>query len=434
MRHASNSTMGTVDRYGAGNKKGEMGEAPYSNPPTSSIFHNMLGPSEREVELEQLVASLERKIQQKDQIIQDLDEKWHKKIREVEALRQSSSEEIRKVSLDADRELTLLKEAHARQLASLSAMKPLPNSNVNSYSSQSVSNGSGNYSIGDGDEDSTTGGSKHLLTQLDRLRVELKHQQELFAQERKQLQSDSLMKLESRDKQSRAELLSLRELIREKDDKITTITDELTASMAKSDGLILMCKQLEQSRLEAVEVSNKLRADLKGMQQAVTASYRLESSQSIGIGVDADTAIRLNEAKLSAKERQINNKLEFLKGQLSAEQSVSEDLRNTLQKTNNRLEEFKEEFRSRMREAEEAKRQAVEEAERRLELQYEGRMSELAALQAKVSSLQGQLQGVYQDSQLARQREEALKLSASKTASQMIAMRTEADTLRKQVR
>ena len=263
--------------------------------------------------------------------------------------------------------------------------------------------------------------------------MELKHQQDIFAQERKQLQSDSLMKLEARDRQSRAEILSLREMIREKDDKISTLTDELTAAVAKSDGLILMCKQLEQSRVEAVEASNKLRADLKGMQQAVSASYRLESSQSLGIGVDADTAIRLNEAKLSAKERQINNKLEFLKGQLSAEQAVSEDLRVTLQKTNARLEEFKEEYRIRMKEAEVARQVAVEEAERRLELQYEGRMNELASLQAKVAMLQGQLQDVFQDSQVAKQREDALKVAAAKTASQMIALRTEADTLRKQV-
>ena len=415
-----------TNRFGNnnGNKKNE----------DINIFHNMLGPSEREIELEKLVASLEKKIKQKDDIIQDLDDKWHKKIREVEALRLSSAEEIRKLSQDADRELTLLKEAHARQLASISTMKPVAQTNSNTYSSgNSISNASGNYSVGDGDEDSTSGGSKHLLNQLDRLRVELKHQQDIFAQERKQLQSDSLMKLEARDRQSRAEILSLREMIREKDDKISTLTDELTAAVAKSDGLILMCKQLEQSRVEAVEASNKLRADLKGMQQAVSASYRLESSQSLGIGVDADTAIRLNEAKLSAKERQINNKLEFLKGQLSAEQAVSEDLRVTLQKTNARLEEFKEEYRIRMKEAEVARQVAVEEAERRLELQYEGRMNELASLQAKVAMLQGQLQDVFQDSQVAKQREDALKVAAAKTASQMIALRTEADTLRKQV-
>ena len=86
-----------------------------------------------------------------------------------------------------------------------------------------------------------------------------------------------------------------------------------------------------------------------------------------------------------------------------------------------------------MKEAEVARQVAVEEAERRLELQYEGRMNELASLQAKVAMLQGQLQDVFQDSQVAKQREDALKVAAAKTASQMIALRTEADTLRKQV-
>ena len=56
-------------------------------------------------------------------------------------------------------------------------------------------------------------------------------------------------------------------------------------------------------------------------------TYPLESSQGVGVGVDADTAIRLSEAKYDAKERQLLNKVEFLKAQLAAEQESAEALK-----------------------------------------------------------------------------------------------------------
>jgi hypothetical protein len=55
-----------------------------------------------------------------------------------------------------------------------------------------------------------------------------------------------------------------------------------------------------------------LRADLTNLQQTINATYRLESSQGLGVGVDADTAIRLAEAKYEAKERKLQNKV-FIK-------------------------------------------------------------------------------------------------------------------------
>ena len=82
-------------------------------------------------------------------------------------------------------------------------------------------------------------------------------------------------------------------------------------------------KQAEQLHQEALAEQGRLRGELKAMQSSATASYRLESASNQSIGVDADTAIRLNDAKNEAKVRQLTHKVDFLKSQLSAEQQVS---------------------------------------------------------------------------------------------------------------
>ena len=61
--------------------------------------------------------------------------------------------------------------------------------------------------------------------------------------------------------------------------------------------------QLEAARAEAVATQNKLRADLKNMQQSMNASYRLETSQALSLGTDPESTVRVNEAKAEAKVR-----------------------------------------------------------------------------------------------------------------------------------
>ena len=86
-----------------------------------------------------------------------------------------------------------------------------------------------------------------------------------------------------------------------------------------------------------------------------------------------------------------------------------------------------------MREAEKEKQAAIEETERRLESQYEERMSELTSLQSKMMMLQNQLQDSLQDNSLSKQKEEAAKLATAKALAYQAATRTEADQLKKQI-
>mmetsp|Transcript_3817 Transcript_3817/g.8615 ORF Transcript_3817/g.8615 Transcript_3817/m.8615 type:complete len:1340 (-) Transcript_3817:18-4037(-) len=187
----------------------------------------------------------------------------------------------------------------------------------------------------------------------------------------------------------------------------------------------------------ALDMQNRLRADLKNMQQSVQASYRLEASQGIGAGgtsVDPETAIRLSEAKNEAKTRQLMNKLEFLKAQLDTEKKSADDARQTSQTMQHKLDETREDHRMRMLQGEDDLKHAVELAEQRIDEQYQDRMVELTTLQMRVNSIQGMLGEAQENEMLSRQREDASKGVASRASSHQAALKVELEQLREQVR
>jgi len=217
------------------------------------------------------------------------------------------------------------------------------------------------------------------------------------------------------------------------EDNQHSVSDDARTYKAQCDTLRATVQQLEGARNDAIDTQNNLRADLKNMQQSVNASYRLESSQQMTVGVDADTQIRLHEAKSEARSRQLGNKVDFLKAQLAAEQASGEEMRGTIAGHRQKIEEMRDEFRLRTKEIEAGKQGAIEDAERRIEEQFEGRMAELTTLQTKMKMMQGQLQDAFSDGSLLKQREEAAKLAASKAQSAQSILRAEIEQLRQQV-
>jgi hypothetical protein len=228
------------------------------------------------------------------------------------------------------------------------------------------------------------------------------------------------------------------------EDRISHLSDDFMVLQTKNDNLQTLCRQLEKGRDDAVDAQAKLRAELKAMQQSVSATFRLEHSMVQSGGApptnsallaagDLDAAMRLNEAKAEAKVRQLTNKLEFLKAQLASEQATNEELRSTANKEKLRLDEIRSEFRLKMQEADRLKEEAVADAERRVELGFEDRMRELTTLQAKMMSVQGQLKDAYDETSLARQREESARATVAKSQAQMVALKTEIQQLRDQL-
>lgn len=98
-----------------------------------------------------------------------------------------------------------------------------------------------------------------------------------------------------------------------------------------------------------------------------------------------------------------------------------------------RVDELRSEFRLKMQETDRLKEDAVNLAERQMELLYADRMQEFTSLQAKTMSMQGQLQDSYQETAIAKQREEAARTGTAKGIAQQVALRTEIEALRDQL-
>ena len=100
-----------------------------------------------------------------------------------------------------------------------------------------------------------------------------------FADERQRMQADATAKLLAQERAMKSEVSQLRGRVTLLEDEGHRLSDENSHLKARADGLQAVSKQLESARDDAIENQNRLRADLKNMQQSVNASYRLESAQ-----------------------------------------------------------------------------------------------------------------------------------------------------------
>lgn len=372
--------------------------------------------------LEDQVKKLQGIISSKDSELSKKDEKIKRISNDFDNFKKIKSIELNDVKSDGEGKVALLIEQHMREKILLSR-----NNNNNESVKALEPHAQASSST------STYAANSQLMDQLESLRNDNRRQQEQFYVDRQNIQIECNTKILGLEREFKTEISSLRRSNAELEDRLSQSKEEVLRGQASIDRLNSSCKQMQQQCQEAQQGENKLRADLKAMQQSVASSYRLESSQGIGIGVDADTAIRLNEAKCEAKTRQLTNKVDFLKSQLTAEQQAVEDLKVAMQTNLLKIEEMRQEFQYQMREAEIAKVRAVEEAELRLESMYEERMCELTSLQAKMMMLQGQLQETYQESSLLKQREEGAKNAIAKSQAQQAVFKTEVEQLKRQL-
>jgi hypothetical protein len=318
-----------------------------------------------------------------------------------------------------------LKEIHSKEKAAL-----LSGAEAKGHPSPTRTPSRGSTAIGSSHE-----ANSKLIEQVELLRLENRRIQEAAADERRSLMIEHSNKVLAQERALKAEIMELRSMHASYEDRLTQSAEELSAAHARIHALQGANQQLEIAKNAALDGQQKLRGDLKNMQQSVQASYRLESAQGIGAGggVDPDTAIRLADAKNEAKTRQLMNKLEFLKSQLDAEKKSADDARSGLQMMQSKLDELREEHRGRMLKAESDQRYAVEAAEQQLEAQYQERMKELTTLQMKFMSMQNQLTDAQEQELIAKQREESARAAAAKNSALQAALKTELEQLRSQV-
>jgi len=370
---------------------------------------------DRVVQLEKEVAQLRTTVERRDNQIDDMDDKLRKANADIANARRALTLETKHMREAHEEDFIRMREQHASQMAAATSTAKMSLA-VTSQSATPVMEG-----------------NKQLMDQLEQLRGELRRQQMKYADERQLMQTEGSGKMLAQERQFKEELTDLKKRLAAAEDGQYSVSQEARGAQQRVASLEQLCRTLEVAKSDAVDAQNKLRADLKNMQASVNASYRLESAQSLTVGVDADTQIRLNEAKSEASKRQLSNKVDFLKAQLAAEQASGEELRQTVEGHRAKIDELRDEFRARAQELERGKAAAIEDAERRIEAQYEGRMNELTTLQAKMQLMQGQLQDAFSDGSLLKQREEAAKSAAAKAQSAQSILRTEIDQLRQQV-
>jgi hypothetical protein len=375
------------------------------------------------------VKQLERQVQQlsaagerKDGEIDKLLERLKKSNSDLDHARKWSQGELQRLKDEHEMDVIRLREQHAKQMAAI-AIAPEPQVNFDGSSSSSPSKQASD----------AFQANRQLLEQLETLRSEQRSQLLRFTEERRSLQVEASNRLLSQERQLKGEISEMRAQVTSLEDRVTQYSEEASTAKSKAESLAMTCRQLETARMEAVEQQSKLRADLKNMQQSVNSSYRLESQQGMTVGVDADTQIRLNEAKSDASRRQLINKVDFLKAQLAAEQANIEEMKDAMAANQKKMDEMREDFRQKAKEMETMKHYAVEEAEKRMEASYESRMAELTTLQTKMMMMQGQLQDAFQDGALLKQREEQAKGAAARANAQQSILRAEIEQLKVQL-
>ncbi|CAE7714322.1 unnamed protein product, partial [Symbiodinium microadriaticum] len=366
------------------------------------------------------IMALENTIREKDRELDKYDKKYGDLNKKFVEFRAEAFDERDNMKLEYETQILQMKESHAKHMASFAKKDK-----------QAIASDGEKHESGGEVGDSR--GMNALVQQLEILRAENKAVAERAAAERKTMHTEFSLKLLNSEKVHNEAAQRYKGTISSLEDNIVRISNEIETLTTKCASLTEHNKQLDSSRIEALNTQQKLRADLKSMQGSLASSYRLESSQSIGIGVDADTAIKLSEAKAEAKVRQLTNQVEFLKSQLAAELASVEEMRSVCESAKEKAEFMKSDFRERMAEAERQRIADVEAAEVRTEARYEIRMNELASLQAKFASIQSQMQEAFNDSEAAKQREELAKNSSAKAQAQVQIMRTEVDQLRRTV-
>ena len=401
--------------------------------------------------LNEKILEKDRKIKQLNEIIEEKDRELSKKEKKYNDLnkkfvefRSEAYEDKDKLKSDHETEILELKEQHAKHM-SLFAI----NTGSIATSATSGAGGGGNYYHGNSpsksdsiysqspnqhqQQQNSSNGMSALMEQLEMLRSDNKKLSDKLLNEKKLLQNDYNLKILTMETKYNETINKYKESIHSlEDDTMKLLTEKETLTL-EIKSLTDEIHQNEQMKINYQNIQKKLENDIKQLQNTINTNYKLEASQGIGIGMDADTAIKLNDLKNESKIRQLTNQIEFLKSQLSAELASVEEMKLLIETSKEKTELLKNDFRERINELEKQRLIDISIAEQRIELKYEPKIKEFNLLQNKFLQIQNQLQESFTENELFKQKEDIQKNNYIKLEQQNNVYKLENENLKKQI-
>jgi hypothetical protein len=342
-----------------------------------------------------------------DQEVQMLREKLIEE-QSTGAVRQTELKTISKKLVEARRQFTQAmrekEEAMRREL--LEAEKKF-----HQEMSLKTSLASQKYVAGTSAEDKQTA---EMMRSVEMLNQQLAGARSEFEEERARLVRKHKEEMERTEERRGREAGNKQQVIVELEEKIEEMQSGV-GSAQKESAVARKMQQAAQRQLQEVEIAKqRLEQEHRVLEQSL-ASMSSMGGGGGGMGGEAAAgALALQKSTSDARERQLKNKVEYLKAQLGSETKCKEDLEGSIRQLTAKIGMASGEKREALEKADKVKKEEIEKIELRMAAEMEMPRAELAQMQEKVLQMQTQISDLVQDAALAKKKEDKAKLEASR--------------------
>jgi hypothetical protein len=375
-------------------------------------------------QLSQTIEEKEREINKKDQKFQDLNKKF------IE-FRSEVYDEKDRLQAEHETEIMAMKELHMKQMSTF-ALSSNHNTSTMSHTSSPSKNG---MSSSSGEGASTISmGTTALIEQLSHLRLENQKLSDKLIQNKKQFQQNQTQEIYQLETKYNEMIHSYKETIHELEDQGI---QRKTENEKLSQNIQILKDELTQNEVIKSNYLNqqkKLENEIKQLQLTIQNSYKLETQQGLGMGLDANHAIAMNDLKNESRIRQLLNQIEFLKGQLSAELASVEEMKIIIENLKNKIEIIKINFQQKFQEFDEEKKIEKINFEQKMTTKYDLKCKEFNLLENKFQRLQIDYKEILTENEERRYSDEQEKKNYRQELEELRLLQLEHETLKRQLK
>ena len=273
---------------------------------------------------------------------------------------------------------------------------------------------------------------QELLLKVESLHKELTDNQRRWNEEKRKLMSEQAANNQNLSAEHRNKVSALRDEIAKLEDKGAEM-NEAVRNVEKQKSLLKQSlADAERKKIMAIGDAERLRSDVKTLQQSLQATQSLDLAQG-EMYKDGESTIAALQATSDARIRTLNNKVEYLKAQLASEASLKDEYAKTILDLRKEKDDFNAAHKSKLRELESMKEREMAEVQEQMRQSMDGPINEVSHLQGKVAALQAQLGDAMQDIAQARKKEEAARGETSKERSRISSVQHELNMAQNEV-